>query len=401
MDRPLRVLVDARVLVGRFSGIARVVTRLIDELARRDGIRVIALCGAHSPDALSTRHPIEVMESSFSRADRTPYRRWRWEQAHLPEAIRRAKADVYHATWNSGIARNSGIPCILTIHDLIPWDDPASHFSGLADEWWYRHAVRTSARRAACVTTVSEHVRQDVLGRLRLPLQKVVHVSNGVDIPTASQAALSSGLPYVLYVGGHERRKNLAGLFAAMQRYWERHGPTLELRLTGRADTLSQDAAEALLRLPGHAPVRFLGETDDSELERQYGSARALLLLSRAEGFGLPVLEAMAHQCPVIAAARYALPEVAGDAGILVDPGDPAQVCDAVFSVVHPSQFRDDLVARGRRRAAKLTWSAAADRFLQIYRSVCSPAPGVAKSPARAVFSEPPQEAGREPVHAT
>ncbi len=370
MSRPLRVLIDARMLIGRFSGVARVVTKLAEELAKQREVKVIALLG-NRPYAPWTAHDIEVIQSSFAAEDRTPYRRWRWEQGNLPGLIRQAKADVYHATWNSGIPRNADVPCVLTIHDLIPWEEPKTHFAGMAEAWWYRHAVRTSARRAARVTTVSNYVRSAVLARLGLPPEKVIHVPNGVD-QTIGGGGVCADWPYVLYVGGHEPRKNLPGVFAAMRRYWERYGSGLELRLTGRAATLPADAAKEPLRLQLAGPVRFLDDIDDQELERHYRFAVALVLLSRAEGFGLPVLEAMAHGCPVIAAARGALPEVVGDAGILVDPDDTEQISAAVFSLLAPSAFRDALIARGRSRAAMLSWTRTAEQMMRVYQAACA-----------------------------
>jgi len=372
MSRPIRVLVDARMLIGRFSGVARVVTRLVEQLARRDDIHVIALCGSEPYAPWSTRADIEVIRSSFARHHRTPGPRWRWEQANLSCVIAEANADVYHATWNSGIPRNASVPCVLTIHDLIPWAEPKVDFSSAVQAWRYRRAVRASARRADHVTTVSEHVRADVIARLRSSPNRVVCVPNGVDVPSIRAEADPAEPPYVLYVGGHEPRKNLAGLFVAIQRYWEREGMTLELRLTGRPETLSAHAREAYRRLPADAPVRFLGDINDDDLSRQYRSARALLLLSKAEGFGLPVLEAMAHRCPVIASARGALPEVVGDAGLLVNPDGPAQVVAAISSLISTSHLREDLIARGVHRAAMFSWSQTAESLVEVYQEALS-----------------------------
>jgi glycosyltransferase involved in cell wall biosynthesis len=373
MSRPIRVLLDARMLIGRFSGVARVVTRLVDELTRRDGVRVTVLCGSEPYAPWSGRDDLKVAPSSFDRHHRTARRRRRWEQANLPRLIADAKADIYHATWNSGIPRRAPVPSVLTIHDLIPWDHPGEYFSGALQAWCYRRSVRASALRAVCVTTVSEHVRTAVIDRLRVSPGKVLCVPNGVDSPAGLGEVGPAQLPYVLYVGGHEPRKNIAALFAAMQRYWRQQGMTLELRLTGRPQTLSRDAQDALRRLPPDAPVRFLGSIDDQKLSREYHGARALLLLSKAEGFGLPALEAMAHRCPVIAAACGALPEVIGSAGVLVNPEDSNQVCAALMSLLPASGFRDDLLACGQARAAAFTWSHAADQIIRIYRKALSP----------------------------
>jgi glycosyltransferase involved in cell wall biosynthesis len=358
-------------LVGRFSGVARVVTRLVDELARRDDLRVVALCGSETYPPWIGRDDIEIITTTYGRSDRTAARRLLWEETKLPGIIRRADVDLLHATWNTGIPARCPVPAVLTIHDLIPWHNPKDHFATHVQRICYRHGVRTSAGRAARVTTVSEYVRRDVLSRLRLDPNRVVAIPNGVDRPRPplTQGA-AADRPYVLYVGGHERRKNVAAIFKAMQCYWERFDPSLELRLTGSVASLSSDAAEGLRRLPDDASLRFLGTPADDELAGHYASARALLLLSHDEGFGLPALEAMAHGCPVIAADKAALPEVVGDAGILVNPDDAQVVSAAIRRLIASTNDREELVRRGMVRARAFGWDVMADRIHQLYRTV-------------------------------
>jgi glycosyltransferase involved in cell wall biosynthesis len=196
----------------------------------------------------------------------------------------------------------------------------------------------------------------------------VVTVHNGVDMP-AEEFITSTALaiPYVLYVGGHQPRKNVAGVLRAMHRYWERFDEPLELRMTGTVAMLAQDALDVYRRLPHKAGVRFLGDLEDGELARQYAGARALLMLSHNEGFGLPALEAMAHGCPVVAASNASLPEVVGDAGVLVDGDDPEGICDAVRLLAKGSDRRSELIRRGRRRAREFGWDATASRMRELY----------------------------------
>jgi len=369
--RRLRVLIDARMLVGRFSGVGRVVTRLVDELVKQDDLRVVALCGTEPFQPWIGRSDIEVIPTTFGRSDRTAARRLLWEEVKLPGIIRRAGVDLFHATWNSGIPARCPVPAVLTVHDLIPCHNPKDHFATLIQRACYRYAVRASARRAAGVTTVSEYVRRDVLSRLRLDPNRVVAIPNGVDRPRSPLTqGTAADRPYVLYVGGHEPRKNLAAIFKAMQCYWERFDPSLELRLTGSVESLCSDAAPVLRRLPDDAPLRFLGTPADDELAGHYASARALLLLSHDEGFGLPVLEAMAHGCPVIAADKAALPEVVGDAGILVNPDDAQAVSAAIRRLFTSTNDRAELVRRGMVRARAFGWDVMADRIHQLYRTV-------------------------------
>lgn len=371
-DRPLRVLLDARMLIGRFSGVARVVTQLVDHLARDPGLRVITLCGNEPYASWSGRRDLEVIGTSFSREDRAADRRLRWERTHLLRFIHQTRADLYHATWNSGVPSGCKIPSILTIHDLIPWTQRGQGWRGRRESRCYRRAIRSSSRRATFVTTVSEFVRQQVLETLQLPNAKVISVPNGVDLAPPPTHAVPTCPPFVLYVGGHEPRKNVAGVFEAMRQYWDRHGFGLGLRLTGTIESITGDAAAALNKLPAEAPVEFLGHPTDEQLAREYSSATALLLLSRAEGFGLPVLEAMAHGCPVIAANRASLPEVVGDAGLLVGPDAPEETVAAIRELVTNVTRRSECSRRGLERAKAFSWSATAVSFSELYRDVAA-----------------------------
>ncbi len=388
--RRLRVMVDARMLIGRFSGVARFTTRLVDELVKQEDIEVVALCAREVYPAWRDRRDVEIIASSYGRRDRTAARRLLWEELHLRRIIRRSGVDLFHATWNSGIAARCPVPAVLTVHDLIPMHDPESYFNSAIQRLCYEYALGSSARRASVITAVSEYVHREIIEQLGVAPERVVCVRNGVtalsDAPADEQPA---SRPYVLYVGGHEHRKNLVAVFAAMERYWERYDGGLELRLTGDASSLKHDASTAFDRVRHRGPVRFLGEIEDGELAAQYRNARTLLTLSRDEGFGLPVLEAMVHGCPVVAAANASLPEVVGDAGVLVDGDNRDEVAAAVYRMVNDQSHRSEYLRRGAARARAFGWDAVALRMREVYErvlsaSVRSPVPLVSTFPDQA-----------------
>lgn len=429
MSDRLRVLMDARMLIGGFGGVSRFVTCLIDQLARNESIQVIALCGDESPPL----EGIESVRTSFSRRQRTAARRLLWEERNLPGIIRRVQPDVYHATWNTGVPARCKVPTILTLHDLIPLHRPAEHFATWSQQQAYRFATRRALRRATHITTVSQYVADEVMSTYAIDPQKITVIPNGVD-PPVFQAATVRGRPeqsrarkeadesatppsmstirkrppndepFVLYVGGHEPRKNVAGLLRAMRHYWQNFDPSLQLHLTGKIDDLDSAARAEFDRSSDHCPspalqggwyaphadihpadcgrIRFLGRPNDAELAAEYHHASALLLLSIDEGFGLPVLEAMAHGCPVIAANRASLPEVAGEAALLVNPDRPDEVAAAINQLCHDRHSRTDqsgcagpslrqrFIDQGRRRAAQFTWQKTAARFAELYYTV-------------------------------
>jgi glycosyltransferase involved in cell wall biosynthesis len=358
-------------LIGAFGGVCRMVTRLIDELSSDSSLEIVALCADRPYEPLADRPNVELITSSFTRWDRTAARRRGWEQRELPEVIRASRADVFHATWNSGVPQRGGVPTVLTIHDLIPWHDPAQYFATRRDRWSYRRAIRGSARRAAQIVTVSEWSLRDVSGTLGIAGKRISVIGNGVDAPGRCKSLESpSRRPYLLYVGGQEPRKNVAGLFRAMDMVWRRSAEPFELHLTGGAGHLCDSARAVYHQLLHPDRIRFLGTLDDNALSTAYASARAFVFLSTDEGFGLPPVEAMAHGCPVVAARRASLPEVTGNAAALVDPDDVSQVADSILCVLNCEATRRTMIERGRLRAAEFTWRRAADQYGSLYRQV-------------------------------
>ena len=373
----MRILIDARMLLGRFSGVPRFVTRLADELAKHQDIQVAALCADEPYAPWRDRTDIHMITTDFSRCDRNPLRRWRWESRRLRAWVRRARPDVFHATWNSGVPRGLNIPAVLTVHDLIPWHEPQQYFATLRENFAYRRMLWASTRRASCITTVSDFVRTDVIETLGVNPGKIHTVYNGADFiddkgisahgETDPRLDLTADPPFALYVGGFERRKNIGTLFLAMNEYWGRYGQ-LRLLLTGRKDALPADVKLTNDRWHRPSLVTFLGDLTNKELMAIYQRAAVLVTPSRAEGFGLPVIEAMANGCPVIAADSGSLPEIVSNAGLIVPTNDPSGIADAIHRVMNTPELRQHLTAAGRARAASFTWAETARNMVVLYR---------------------------------
>lgn len=363
---------DARMLLGRFSGVSRFVVSLSEKLTTNHEIDLVWLLGDAEPTQTVLPAHVRVHQTNFRRMDRSALRRLWWESTELTRVIREIRPDVYHATWNTGVPNPRLVPTVLTVHDLIPWAGEESlggwNPAGLA----HGVATRTALRRANIVASVSNCTRREIERRLTMPRSSMRTIHNGVsaafmgdDKPTTRLA--QDRERYVLYVGGHEPRKNVAGLFHAMQAYWRDHDANLFLYLTGHEGALSAGAQDALGTLPDRSRIRFLGAPDDAELAECYANAELLLTLSTAEGFGLPVAEAMAQGCPVIAANRGSLPEVVGDAGILVDPDRADEVAKAIHALRSSPGLRAHCIARGRQQVAPFNWANAAAAYFECY----------------------------------
>jgi glycosyltransferase involved in cell wall biosynthesis len=282
-------------------------------------------------------------------------------------ALARMDADVFHSPALDPPARCRA-PWVQTLHDVIPlvFEDPE-----LASERrrWLRHAPRY--RRAAAVIAISRHTAEVGIAELGLDPARVHLIPHGVDAGFHPMpGAARDDPPSLLMVGEYSRRKGYPEAFAAIGALAELGYPH-RLRVTGR---IAPWVAPVLERLVASAPapqrIELLGFVDD--LSSAYRGADALIMTSRYEGFGLPILEAMACGTPVVAFANSAVSEVVGDGGLLVPDGDVPALVTAVRSVLDDDARRTELVARGLQRARAFSWQRSVAAHAELYRH-CAP----------------------------
>jgi len=273
-----------------------------------------------------------------------------WEQALLPIAARDAEVIYCPANLAPAVSRRS----VVVIHDLAALRHPEWYSPPYAT--YQRQILPLLARRARRVISPSEFSRHDVAEGLELDPERISVIPNGVDERFAPSAAFdpvrrSYGLekPYVLVVGTRIARKNLAALDEAGRKLAEL-GVELVAAGSGRH-----------YMRPGETPpMRALGYVPERDLPGLYAGARALAMPSLYEGFGLPVLEAMATGVPVVAANRAALPETCGGAALLVEPTDTTALADALTKAVTDEDLRERLARAGLERASQFSWERAA-----------------------------------------
>jgi alpha-1,3-rhamnosyl/mannosyltransferase len=292
------------------------------------------------------------------------------EATWLALAARRHRIDlVHHAGGTMPPVRTA--PGIVTIHDLQPLLLPAN-FS-LVKRGYLRWRLGPSARQARLVVTLTEFTRQSIAARLHVPAARVELVPPGYTPAIAEEPegdpASAYGLPgpFFVYPAITYPHKNHRMLVRAFARLAEHH-PDVRLVLTGGEATGEQALAEEIDRCGVSGSVRRLGRIPRGDLDWLLAHAVALVFPSRFEGFGLPVLEAMGQGCPVIAARATALPEVVGDAGILVDPDDEVGWSAAMGELLADGHRRTAMVAAGRARTAAFRWDAAAEHLAAVYR---------------------------------
>jgi glycosyltransferase involved in cell wall biosynthesis len=288
----------------------------------------------------------------------------RGEQEHLPRLAARAGVDVLHSLASTAPAWGR-FRRVVTIHDLNYRIVPEAHLGirGLG----MRVLVPLAARRSDRIITDSENTRRDLHQLLQVPPSSVDVVPLGVRTtgrpePTP-EAALRRELdagdrPIVLSVSAQRPHKNVARLIGALALLPAERRPLLVVPgyQTSHGDELHARSAE----LGVQDDIRFLGWVSEAELEGLYGAAACFAFPSLYEGFGLPVLEAMAAGTVPITGHSTALPEVAGDAGMLVDVSDVEAIADAIVTVIEDTAFRDKLRLRGLERSKLFSWERAA-----------------------------------------
>jgi glycosyltransferase involved in cell wall biosynthesis len=247
-------------------------------------------------------------------------------------------------------------PFIFTLHDLNHIDRPEN--SSALKRLYYATLLKRACRRAASIVTISEFSRRRIIDWSGVPTGKVLNVGCGVDTEYRPMHEPSPfPFPYLLCVSNRKRHKNESRTVEA----FARAGLDAETRLvfTGHP---TAELAECIERQHLNTRVHFVGVVPEGELPSLYRGAEALVFVSLYEGFGLPVLEAMACGTPVATANTSALPEVAGDAALLVDPTSVEQIAEAMGRIVNDSSLREQLRSRGLARAARFSWAETAAR---------------------------------------
>lgn len=310
---------------------------------------------------------------------RHPVLWWVWFELSLPRALKQIGADVFFSPDNYCSLR-AETPTAMVMHDIayahfpkyIPW----------LSRQYYRYFVPRYLHRAEKVIAVSEFTCRDIIQTLGIPAGKIQVALNGPrevfkPIPEADRQAIrdrfSGGAPYFLYIGAIHPRKNVPRLIRAFDRFKDATGLPHQLLLAGRWAWQTGEVRTAWEEARHRDDIRFLGYLDDQALAGVLGSAFALAYVSLWEGFGLPVLEALYAEAPVIFANASSLPEVAGPAGIAVVPESEASIAEAMIRLAKDPVLAGELIEKGRLQRRLFDWDRTAATVHAILCSLTPP----------------------------
>ena len=372
------ISIDYTPAIEQSAGIGRYVRELIGSLSHSDSVTDYRLFVSGS--TLSDLPP--VLNSNFTWKTTRLSPKWLariWHRVGIPLRAETFVGDVdlFHATDFVLPPLRTGTRSILTVHDLSFVRVPDSAAPRL--KTYLEAVVPDSVRRASYILADSEATRQDLMSLYDVSSDRVSVLLSGVDLSIQSSVLFTvltmrntynlPERPYILSVGTVQPRKNYVRLMQAVRQLRDR-AIDVDLVIAGGKGWLEDPIYAAIEEhgMVGH--VHFTGFVDDAHLPSLYKYAACFALPSLYEGFGLPVLEAMACGIPVVTSNISSLPEVAGDAALTVDPYDVEVLADALRRLLEDTELRNTLIERGLQRVQNFTWERSAQQLRQVYERV-------------------------------
>ena len=360
----MRILIDYRPALRQKTGVGLWVAQLVEELAKHTATNKLDLTVFSS--SLKDRFT-RTLPATVKRVDRRiPVRmlNWLWHHRTWPaiESLTPGVFDVVHSPSPLLIPTRHAAR-IISIHDLDFLYHPERSVREVRRD--YPALIRDHANRADGIVVPSNHTRNEVSRVLNLPTNRIVVCPNGAPNWLPRDCPPERG--HLLFVGTINPRKNIDRLLEAYAQLIERRRTLPRLVLAGHATRESRPTLNRLTRPPLAGHVYHEGYVDSHRLRTLYEEALIVVLPSLDEGFGIPALEAMTLGVPVVAASRGALPEVLGNAGLLIDPLDVAELSSTLEKVLTDQQLYARLSAAGPVQARRFSWRASADALIRAY----------------------------------
>lgn len=300
---------------------------------------------------------------------RHPFLFYLWFEFAVSKALRKHKADIFIST-DGFLSLKTDVPTLLVIHDLAH-----VHFPNQVKFWeqkYYNHFVPQFAKKASRIATVSEYSKNDIHQQYQIPLNQIDVVYNGVrtafkpldDVTkTATKAKYSEGKDYFFYIGAVHPRKNIHRLIAAFDQFKKATNAQTKLLIAGRFAWHTGVVKDAYDQAHFQNDIHFLDYVPDEEVPLLMGSALGFVYVSLFEGFGIPLLEAMHCEVPIITSKVTSMPEVVGSAGIKVQPTFIKEIQAAMTKIYSNQQQGQTLIDSGKKQRKKFSWEQTAKKL--------------------------------------
>jgi glycosyltransferase involved in cell wall biosynthesis len=300
---------------------------------------------------------------------RHPVLYYAWFELVIPKLLKRLNPDLFLSP-DGFLSLKTPVKSLAVFHDLN-----FEHYPQDIPFWTRRYYLKNFpkyAHKAVRIATVSEFSKADIVRQYKVSPEKIDVVYDGANDayhPLAKEQKqrirkeYSEGLPYFIFIGSLHPRKNLVNLFRAFDLFKKSNPSDVKLLIVGAKKWWTRDIDLAFNRMVFSDDVIFTGRLNISELSKVLGAAIALTYVSYFEGFGIPIIEAFRCDVPVITSNVTSMPEVAGDAALLVDPFDPESIAEALYKAYQYESIREELIFRGHRRKDMFSWQHTADRL--------------------------------------
>ena len=293
---------------------------------------------------------------------RHPFLWYLWFEWRIPQLLKKLGADMFLST-DGFISLRSRVPSCAVIHDInfehrpldLPW----------VTRKYYRYFYPRFARAATRLATVSEFSRRDIINTYGIEEEKIDLIYNGASesfSPAGPEKTgsvrekFSAGAPYFIFVGNIHPRKNIRNLLRAFELFREEHKTPFKLLIVGKKSFLTKATEEQLDMMKFKGDVIFTGRLSPGDLNDVMAAAWALTFVPFFEGFGIPLVEAMKCDIPILTSNVTSLPEIAGDAAIYAEPESPGSIRDGMVRIVKEQGLRDELIVKGRERRKLYSW---------------------------------------------
>ncbi len=381
----MKIVMDFRKYNGMIGGVEQMVIQIVKHSTSK-ALQVVILC-------LEKRlHEVERMFANDSNLKIIPLPvkttaislRNAWlDSVTIQDIAEKEGAGVIHFPYNWSFPFRKKVPCLLTIHDVIPFTSREA-MGFFTNRFLYKPGIRKACRLNNAVTTVSEFSKGEIVKRLGVPAEMIRVIPNGLREPAKPNGAIEKSLEerfrlengHILNVGGIHERKNLVRLIHAFSKLVRQHGYSGKLLITGTVsgypyiDKMKRLCDAAVRESGMEERVVFTGFVSDEELDTLLRRADILVYPSLYEGFGIPVIEAMQVGTPVVASGIGGTAEVAGDAAILVDPYNTDEITLGMSRLLLDRELRAELSRKGMKRASSYSWVRTSGKYLELYQEL-------------------------------